>query len=388
MANSQLRKRRIIDIKIATPSAAEVPRLSVFRPFTANTSHSQMGLPMRQREFEIMDFAMFTARPRFRIARHGMLSRRLAQAAAVVTTGLIALPALAQDAVAPSVAPAMPLPPATGAAPAATGMPAAGLPATGLPGAGLPAVGTPDAIPPISATALLPHDLSPMGMFMAADWVVKSVMVGLLLASLATWTVWLAKSIELATNKRRARNVRATVTAADQLGQAAERTGEGRDASAALVRAAAREARVSDGLDASGIKERIQIELQRIEVAAGRRISRGTGILATIGAIAPFIGLFGTVWGIMNSFIGIARAQTTNLAVVAPGIAEALLATAIGLVAAIPAVVIYNIFTRSIGGYRAQLSDVTAQTIRLVSRDLDRRAAAAQQGFRPRQAAE
>ncbi len=341
-----------------------------------------MGLPMRQREFEIMDFAMFTARPRFRIARHGMLSRRLAQAAAVVTSGLIALPALAQDAVAPSVAPAMPLPPATG------GVPAAAVPAAGLPAAGLPAAAMPDAIPPISATALLPHDLSPMGMFMAADWIVKSVMIGLLLASLATWTVWLAKSIELATAKRRTRKVLATVTQAEHLGQAAERTGDGRDASTALVRAAAREARVSEGLDASGIKERIQIELQRIEVAAGRRISRGTGILATIGAIAPFIGLFGTVWGIMNSFIGIARAQTTNLAVVAPGIAEALLATAIGLVAAIPAVVIYNIFTRSIGGYRAQLSDVTAQTIRLVSRDLDRRAAAAQQGFRPRQAAE
>jgi len=338
---------------------------------------------MRQREFEIMDFAMFTARPRFRIIRPGMLSRRLAQAAAVVTTGLIALPALAQDAVAPSVAPAMPLPPATGGVPAA----ASGAAAT-VPAASLPAAAMPDAIPPVSATALLPHDLSPMGMFMAADWVVKSVMIGLLLASLATWTVWLAKSIELATNKRRARKVLATVTAAEHLGQAAERTGDGRDASAALVRAAAREARVSDGLDASGIKERIQIELQRIEVAAGRRISRGTGILATIGAIAPFIGLFGTVWGIMNSFIGIARAQTTNLAVVAPGIAEALLATAIGLVAAIPAVVIYNIFTRSIGGYRAQLTDVTAQTIRLVSRDLDRRAAAAQQGFRPRQAAE
>ena len=80
---------------------------------------------------------------------------------------------------------------------------------------------------------------------------------------------------------------------------------------------------------------------------------RGTGILATIGATAPFVGLFGTVWGIMNSFIGISKPHTTNLAVVAPGIAEALLATALGLVAAIPAVVIYNMFSRSIAGYRA-----------------------------------
>ncbi len=309
-----------------------------------------------------MDFAMFPARPQFRIARPGILSRRLAQAATMIVTGLAALPALAQTAApapAPSVAPSMPL-----------------------------AAAAPEAIPPIAATAILPHDLSPMGMFMAADWVVKSVMIGLMLASLATWTVWLAKTLELANAKRRARKVLATVTKAEHLGQAAERTAEGNDASAAIVRAASREARVSDGLDAGGIKERILIELQRIEAAAGRRIGRGTGILATIGAIAPFIGLFGTVWGIMNSFIGIARAQTTNLAVVAPGIAEALLATAIGLVAAIPAVVIYNIFTRSIGGYRAQLADVTAQTIRLVSRDLDRRAATTQQGFRPRQAAE
>ena len=100
-------------------------------------------------------------------------------------------------------------------------------------------------------------------------------------------------------------------------------------------------------------------------------MSRGTGVLATIGSTAPFVGLFGTVWGIMNAFIGISEAQTTNLAVVAPGIAEALLATALGLVAAIPAVVIYNVFARSISGYRQMLADVSAGVERLVSRDLD-----------------
>jgi biopolymer transport protein ExbB len=99
---------------------------------------------------------------------------------------------------------------------------------------------------------------------------------------------------------------------------------------------------------------------------------RGTSVLATIGATAPFVGLFGTVWGIMNSFIGISREHTTNLAVVAPGIAEALLATAFGLAAAIPAVVIYNMFARSISGYRALLADASAAALRLVSRDLDR----------------
>jgi biopolymer transport protein ExbB len=108
---------------------------------------------------------------------------------------------------------------------------------------------------------------------------------------------------------------------------------------------------------------------------------RGTGVLATIGATAPFVGLFGTVWGIMNSFVGISKSQTTNLAVVAPGIAEALLATAFGLAAAIPAVVIYNVFARSIGGYRALLADASAEVLGLVSRDLDRRAWAARRSI-------
>src|SRR5690606_245186 len=114
----------------------------------------------------------------------------------------------------------------------------------------------------------------------------------------------------------------------------------------------------------------------RMEVAAARRMTRGTGVLATIGAIGPFVGLFGTVWGIMNAFIGIAEAQTTNLAVVAPGIAEALLATALGLVAAIPAVVIYNHFTRRIAARKGLVADTSAAVLRLVSRDLSRGVAA------------
>ena len=107
-------------------------------------------------------------------------------------------------------------------------------------------------------------------------------------------------------------------------------------------------------------------------MAISRKISRGTGVLATIGSTAPFVGLFGTVWGIMNSFIGISNAHTTNLAVVAPGIAQALLATALGLVAAIPAVMIYNVLARQTAHYRALLGDASAQVMRLVSRDLDR----------------
>jgi biopolymer transport protein ExbB len=142
---------------------------------------------------------------------------------------------------------------------------------------------------------------------------------------------------------------------------------------ASFCAAAIEELHLSDAAaDKEGLKERIASRLDRIEAAFGRRISRGTGVLATIGATAPFVGLFGTVWGIMNSFIGISKSHTTNLAVVAPGIAEALLATALGLAAAIPAVVIYNLFARQITSYRAALSDISAEVLRLVSRNLDR----------------
>ncbi|MCW2244678.1 biopolymer transport protein ExbB [Azospirillum fermentarium] len=225
-----------------------------------------------------------------------------------------------------------------------------------------------------AATGIMSHDLSPWGMFMAASPVVQAVMIGLALASVATWTVWVAKSIELASARRKARRALEALESARSLTQAAEKVGFDKGTVPALVRAAVAEAHLSADVPGDGLKERVASRLSRIEAAAGRRMMRGTGILATIGSTSPFIGLFGTVWGIMTSFIGIAKSQTTNLAVVAPGIAEALLATAIGLVAAIPAVVIYNIFSRSIAGYRALLADASASVERHVSRDLDRRA--------------
>ena len=221
----------------------------------------------------------------------------------------------------------------------------------------------------------LPHNLSPWGMFMAADWVVKSVMIGLAIASLVTWTIWLAKTIEMACARARIRRALAAILSSASLTEAS-RTLSGRGGPAAfMVRSAEEELRQSmiafDYAGNDGVKERLGSNLARIEAQAGRRMSKGTGALATIGSTAPFVGLFGTVWGIMNSFIGISEAQTTNLAVVAPGIAEALLATAIGLVAAIPAVVIYNVFARSITGYRQLLTDAATGVERLVSRDLD-----------------
>jgi biopolymer transport protein ExbB len=222
----------------------------------------------------------------------------------------------------------------------------------------------------------LPSDLSPWSMFLNADIVVKIVMIGLAFASAVTWTVWLAKGLELVWAKRRARAATQKLRHAKSLGAAARdlRFGWTRKGPVAdLVEEATIEERLSEGLSGDGVKERLAIELSRIEARAGRGMAHGTGLLATIGATAPFVGLFGTVWGIMNAFIGISKSHTTNLAVVAPGIAEALLATAIGLVAAIPAVVVYNLFARSIAGYRALLSDASAAVLRHVSRDLEKR---------------
>jgi biopolymer transport protein ExbB len=222
------------------------------------------------------------------------------------------------------------------------------------------------------AIAELPQDLSPWGMFLHADIIVKTVMIGLAFASLVTWTVWVAKSLELRSARVALRKGLRVLANSATFAQAHEQLRNGTSAVAQLMQAAAAEIRQSAGLRGDGLKERIAWQLERIEMAAGRKISRGTGVLATIGSTAPFVGLFGTVWGIMDSFIGISKAHTTNLAVVAPGIAEALLATALGLVAAIPAVMIYNVLARSTAHYRAQLGDASAQVMKLVSRDLDR----------------
>jgi len=220
---------------------------------------------------------------------------------------------------------------------------------------------------------MLPPELSVTSMFLHADGVVQAVLVGLMLASIATWTVLLAKGVELIVANKRLREAVAVAEAEHSMAALKARTARRGDPTTLMIEAAAAEQTHSAGGPHDGIRERTASRLQRIEVRLVRRMRHGTGILATIGATAPFIGLFGTVWGIMNSFIGISKLQTTNLAVVAPGIAEALLATAAGLIAAIPAVVIYNLFARNIAGYRAALGDLAAAVERLVSRDLDLR---------------
>ncbi len=230
----------------------------------------------------------------------------------------------------------------------------------------------PDVSDAATDTALLPRNLSPWGMFQNADIVVKAVMIGLAFASLVTWTIWLAKTVEI---RRKTAIVRQRIGLLERdtrLAEVEQASRDGSDAVAQIIRSAAREATLSGGLFDDGLKERIALRLERVEAAMSRQIARGTGVLATIGATAPFVGLFGTVWGIMNAFIGISEAHTTNLAVVAPGIAEALLATALGLVAAIPAVVIYNHLTRVIAAHRALLGDASAMVMLLVSREGDR----------------
>lgn len=226
---------------------------------------------------------------------------------------------------------------------------------------------------PIEPEPVLPHDLSPVGMFLAADRIVKAVMIGLAFASVVTWSVWLAKALEMIGARRTLRRDMRTLQETDSMREAGERFRGAKGDVAELAGAAINELRRSqNAMNHEGIKERVASLFNRIEAGAAQRMTRGTSILATIGSTGPFVGLFGTVWGIMNSFIGISKSQTTNLAVVAPGIAEALLATALGLVAAIPAVVIYNMFARWITGYRGQLGDASAELMRMVSRDLDR----------------
>src|SRR6516162_5674344 len=290
------------------------------------------------------------------------VSGRCHTIALVAAALLIALPFSANGQTGQATTPAVsPAPassaPATGTAPGALSQPAQ-IPPGGVSGAAAPAA----AAAPASAAlpgehmisgADLPEDLSPWGMFENSDLVVKAVIIGLALASFVTWTVWVAKTLELRSARGAVRRDLRVLNNAMTLAQAHDHLRDGDSPVSQLMRAAGQEIRLSANLRADGLKERIALQLERIEMAMSRKVSRGTGVLATIGSTAPFVGLFGTVWGIMNSFIGISNAHTTNLAVVA-------------------AVMIYNVLARQTAHYRAYLGDASAQVMRLVSRDLDR----------------
>jgi biopolymer transport protein ExbB len=277
----------------------------------------------------------------------------------------LAAPSFAQQNATPSAPVAQQVP----------GQPPAALPQAAAPAAASDAAATPaerEAKLLKAATAEL-KELSPWTMFKSADVVVKAVMIGLAFASLVTWTIFIAKMIELTVIQRNVRSALIKIADARSLAEAQFALGAKGSVLASFLAAAMREARLSAGISSdAGIKERAASSFAEIVRAEARRVRLGMGLLATIGATSPFVGLFGTVWGIMNSFIGISKSQTTNLAVVAPGIAEALLATAIGLVAAIPAVIIYNHFARVTKGYLELVNRASGAAGRLLSRDLDR----------------
>jgi biopolymer transport protein ExbB len=307
---------------------------------------------------------------------------RVGLSALVVGLTLVAVPAVAQAPASQSPAPASE--PASGgpapAGPVTTAPPSAGTPTAAEPAA---APAPSPAAPPAPTAAegarpIGPHgkpmpELSAWSMFMDADILVKGVMLGLAFASVLTWTIFIGKTAELFFSSRRLKTSVRAIEGCSSLLEAQMRMNRRRDVTSILVQQAVQETRLSADIPGdAGLRERVASRFGEVQKTEGRIIRRGMGLLATIGSTSPFVGLFGTVWGIMNSFIGISKSQTTNLAVVAPGIAEALLATAIGLVAAIPAVIVYNHFARQTKGYMEGVGHAAGVVARLLSRDLDR----------------
>lgn len=229
----------------------------------------------------------------------------------------------------------------------------------------------------VGATALAPvaHDLSLWSLFLMADWVVKGVMIALLLASVWVWAVVFEKSTTLRRIRRAADAFEDRFWSGGSLEELHNREGENpTHPMAAVFGAAMREWRRSAArgsftdLAVTGLKERVD---RAMNVAIQRemdRLERWMVFLATVGSAAPFIGLFGTVWGIMNSFSAIAGMQNTNLAVVAPGIAEALFATAIGLIAAIPATIAYNKLSTDLARFAGRLEAFASEFGAILSR--------------------
>ncbi|MGH6739541.1 MAG: tonB-system energizer ExbB [Bradyrhizobium sp.] len=311
--------------------------------------------------------------------------RRAAGGLLALTLLIAGLPASAQQSVGtpPQTQPALPLfPPAAvqPAAPQAQVTPSSAQSPLVQPAAPRStqgaAVGQPR--PQSVARAITPagrveRDMSPWTMFLSADILVKAVMVSLAFASLMTWTIFLAKTLQLGLAKRRLRKALKRISKTRTLSEAQLALGPSSSILGSFLGASIQELRLSaDTPVEGGVKDRVASSMAELTRVEARSVRMGLAVLATIGSTSPFVGLFGTVWGIMNSFIGISKAQTTNLAVVAPGIAEALLATAIGLVAAIPAVMIYNHFSRVTKGYVDLVGRASGEVGRLLSRDLDR----------------
>jgi len=243
----------------------------------------------------------------------------------------------------------------------------------------------------VATTALAPvaHDLSLWSLFLMADWVVKGVMISLLLASIWVWAIILEKTVSIGRARRAADRFEDSFWSGGSLEELHGREGENPSHPLASVFGAGmREWKRSAGraltsdLAVTGLKERVDRAMQVAIAREMERMERWMVFLATVGSAAPFIGLFGTVWGIMNSFSAIAGMQNTSLAVVAPGIAEALFATAIGLIAAIPATIAYNKLATDLARFAGRMEAFAAEFGAILSRQSEAAAEA------PRRAAE
>ncbi|MBJ6123070.1 protein TolQ [Sphingomonas mollis] len=216
--------------------------------------------------------------------------------------------------------------------------------------------------------------LSPIALFLQADWVVKSVMAGLLLASIWTWAIIIAFSGRLRRTRAEMGRFERDFWKAEDI-DAFHKAESNRDLPSARVFSAGvqewRRSTASGTVDKGGTRERLATSMGAAVALEIDKLSDRLNILATIGSVAPFVGLFGTVWGIMRSFTSIASAQNSSLAVVAPGIAEALFATAIGLFAAIPAVIAYNRFSHGVNKVEAGLNRFADGFHTTLSRQLD-----------------
>jgi biopolymer transport protein TolQ len=229
-----------------------------------------------------------------------------------------------------------------------------------------------------STTAAL-HDFSMWAMFLQADWVVKSVMLLLLFASFWCWAIIFEKYMLFKSIRAKAQKFENDFWASEALDKFHEKVKKRANHPMAVIFVAAMEewfrSKNSANPSPQGMKlslrERIVMVMQVARNRELEEIERGLGFLATTGSAAPFIGLFGTVWGIMNSFHGIAMSKNTSLVAVAPGIAEALFATAIGLFAAIPAVIAYNKFSNELARFSNKLDDFSTEFDTILSRQLE-----------------
>lgn len=235
----------------------------------------------------------------------------------------------------------------------------------------LPQTGATETAKEAAIVPVVEADLA--SLVLKAHWVVQAVMASLAMAIVAVLTIFLFKLVEFSLAFARLRRGRSALDAGTGLAPLPGNCPLAQSVKAARDEVVLLPAVLTPDLRAAA-RERLDLRLERIEAGAVRNLRSGTGLLASIGSVGPFVGLFGTVFGIMNSFLAIATTKTTNLSVVAPGIAEALLATGIGLVAAIPAVLLYNAILRRIGGFRHALADARLELILRFSRELDQRA--------------